>query len=58
MKWFSFSGIMTEVKRIRWPKMDELVKNSTTVIMVTVVFGVFFVLVQAVVTLFLRLKGV
>jgi preprotein translocase SecE subunit len=58
MKWFSFSGIMTEVKRIRWPKMDELVKNSTTVIMVTVVFGVFFVLVQAVVTLFLRLIGV
>jgi preprotein translocase SecE subunit len=49
---------MTEVKRIRWPKMDELVKNSTTVIMVTVVFGVFFVLVQAVVTLFLRLIGV
>ncbi len=58
MKWFSLSGIMVEVKRIRWPKPEELFKNTTTVILVTVLFGIFFVAVQAVVALFLRLIGV
>lgn len=58
MKWFSLSGIMTEVKRIRWPKYDEMFKNSMTVIMVTALFGVYFVLAQFVVTFFLRMIGV
>lgn len=58
MKWFSLSGIMTEVKRIRWPKTEEMVKNSTTVIVVVVLFGIYFVLAQAVVAFFLQLIGV
>ena len=24
LKWFSFSGISKEVKRIRWPKKEEI----------------------------------
>lgn len=58
MKWFSISGIMTEVKRIRWPKTEEMVKNSVTVITVTVLFGIYFVLAQAVVAFFLQMIGV
>lgn len=58
MKWFSLSGIMTEVKRIRWPKADEMVKNTATVITVTVLFGIYFVLAQAVVAFFLQMIGV
>jgi len=58
MKWFSLSGIMTEVKRIRWPKSEEMVKNSVTVIAVVVLFGIYFVLAQAVVAFFLQLIGV
>lgn len=57
-KWFSISGISTEIKRIRWPKGDEMVKNSVTVIVFTALFGVYFVLAQAIVALFLRLIGV
>ncbi len=58
MKWFSLSGIMTEVKRIRWPKSGEMVKNSMTVIMVTALFGVYFVFAQFIVTFFLQMIGV
>lgn len=58
MKWFSISGIMTEVKRIRWPKTEEMVKNSVTVITVTFLFGIYFVLAQAVVAFFLQMIGV
>ncbi len=57
-KWFSISGISTEIKRIRWPKGDEMVKNSVTVIVFTALFGAYFVLAQAIVALFLRLIGV
>lgn len=57
-KWFSIDGILTEVKRIRWPKQKEMVKDSTTVIVFTVAFGIFFVIVQALVAAFLRGIGI
>ena len=28
LKWFSFSGISKEVKRIRWPKKEEPVSYT------------------------------
>lgn len=28
MKWFSINGILTEMKRIRWPKGKDLAKDS------------------------------
>lgn len=58
MKWFSMSGITTEVKRIRWPKSDEMLKNTMTVISVVVLFGIYFVIAQLIVTFFLQLIGV
>ena len=58
LKWFSISGIMTEAKRVRWPKQKELFKDTTTVIAVVTLFGVFFVLAQVITTLFVTSIGV
>lgn len=58
LKWFSISGIMTEAKRVRWPKQKELFKDTTTVIAVVTLFGVFFVLAQVIITLFVTSIGV
>ena len=58
LKWFSISGIMTEAKRIRWPKRKELVKDTTTVVAIITLFGVFFVLAQVIITLFVTSIGV
>ena len=30
MKWFSINGILTEMKRIRWPKAKDLARGSVT----------------------------
>ena len=48
LKWFSISGIRKEIKRIRWPKAKELFSNSLTVIVFTVLFGIFFFLCELV----------
>jgi preprotein translocase subunit SecE len=58
LKWFSISGIMTEVKRVRWPKQKELFKDTTTVVAVVTMFGIFFVLAQVVITFFITAIGV
>jgi preprotein translocase subunit SecE len=57
-KWFSIEGIMTEVKRIRWPKASDMVKDSLIVIIFTTAFGVFFVAAEAAVAFLLRLIGI
>ena len=53
LKWFSISGILKEVKRIRWPHGKTLATNSLTVI----VFTVFFLLCEVVASGFLSLIG-
>lgn len=58
LKWFSISGIMTEAKRIRWPKQKELVKDTTTVVAIITLFGVFFVFAQVLITFFVTSIGV
>lgn len=55
MKWFSISGIITEIKRIRWPKGKELMKNSGIVLVFVLFLGVFFFLCQIVSSGFLKL---
>ena len=54
LKWFSLSGIYTEIKRIRWPKGSELSRNISTVIVFTVGFGLFFVLTEFVISNILK----
>lgn len=58
LKWFSFSGVAKEIKKIRWPKREDLVENSVQTIIFTFFFGVFFVLCQLLVTLVLKGLGV
>lgn len=41
---FSIRGIGTEVKRIRWPKPEEIAETSGTVIIFTGAFAIFFAL--------------
>ncbi|MBR2802041.1 MAG: preprotein translocase subunit SecE [Erysipelotrichaceae bacterium] len=57
MKWFSFNGIVKEIKKIRWPEKGDLLTNSVQVIIFTFGFGAFFLLCQVVVSEFLRLLG-
>lgn len=58
LKWFSFSGIMSEIKRIRWSKPMDLAKDSGSVILFTGLFALFFVVCTMINAGFLRLLGV
>ena len=58
LKWFSLSGIFTEIKRIRWPKKDEVLHSSLVVVVFIVFFGAFFVISEATIAFFLRLIGI
>lgn len=58
LKWFSFSGIFTEIKRIRWPKGAELTRNISVVIVFTVAFGLFFVGTEFVISYLLKWIGI
>jgi len=58
LKWFSLSGIFTEIKRIRWPKQDEILHLGGVVIAFIVFFGIFFILSEALIAYFLKLIGI
>jgi preprotein translocase SecE subunit len=58
LKWFSFSGIYTEIKRIRWPKGSELSRNISIVLVFTVGFGLFFVGTEFVISFLLKWIGI
>lgn len=58
LKWFSLSGIFTEIKRIRWPKTDEILHLAGIVVAFIVFFGIFFVGSEAVIAFFLNLIGI
>ena len=58
MKWFSPSAIVKEISKIKWPKKDELLKNSVQVIIIVAFFALFFYACQFVLSLVLRLLGV
>lgn len=58
MKWFSFNGIMKEIKKIRWPKKEELLQDSVRTIIVIAFFAVFFVVCEFLVSLILKTIGV
>lgn len=58
LKWFSFSGILTEFKRIRWPKKEELFNSTLIVLGFCIAFGVFFVISDALAAMFLGLLGI
>lgn len=57
MKWFSINGILTEMKRIRWPKPKDLAKDSVIVVLFVTILGIFFFLCQLISSGFLKLIG-
>ncbi len=58
LKWFSFEGIKTEVKRIRWIKPAELLESTGKVLLFCVLFGVFFVVCDLAISKLLLMLGV
>ncbi len=53
-----FSGVATEIKRIRWPKFSELMADTGKVLVFCILFAIFFVLCDLVVSKFLLMIGV
>lgn len=58
LKWFTWEGITTEVKRIRWAKPGELVESTGKVLLFCILFGVYFVLCDLVISKLLLMIGV
>ncbi|MEG0468437.1 preprotein translocase subunit SecE [Amedibacillus sp. YH-ame10] len=58
MKWFSISGIISETKKIQWPKGKDLARDSMTVFLFVFFLGVFFYLCQFVTSAFLKVIGI
>ena len=58
LKWFSWSGITTEIKRIRWIKFGELMESTGKVLVFCILLGSFFVLCDLVISKLLLLIGV
>ena len=57
-KTFSWSGIVKEAKRVRWPKREDIMTNTGEVIVFTGFFAVFFVLCDLLTAGGLRLLGI
>lgn len=58
MKWFSLSGIVKEIKKIRWPHIGSLSENSIQVLIFTIGFGIVFFACDFICTLVLNLLNV
>ena len=58
MKWFNLSAIAKEIGKIRWPKKEDLAKNSISVIVFTGLFCIFFYLCLTAITALLKTIGV
>ncbi len=57
MKWFSISGIIQELQRVRWPKLGELTKKTGIVLAFTISFAVLFILYEFISASFIRFIG-
>ncbi|MBQ1315350.1 MAG: preprotein translocase subunit SecE [Erysipelotrichaceae bacterium] len=58
LKWFTPEGIKTEIKRIRWIKFPELLESTGKVLLFCILFGIFFVLCDLVISKALLMIGV
>ena len=58
MKWFSLKGIRQEITKVRWPKRNELAKDTYVVLVFMTVFAVYFIFADLFVGFLLRLLGV
>ena len=53
-----FTGVTTEIKRIRWPKFSELMSDTGRVLAFCILFAIFFVLCDLFISKFLIMIGV
>ena len=53
-----FIGVATEIKRIRWPKFSELISDTGRVLAFCILFAIFFVFCDLIISNFLILIGV
>ena len=58
LKWFSIEGIMTEVKRIRWPRKKDMISNTGRVLFFCLLLAAFFMLCEVGVAGVLKLIGI
>ena len=58
LNWLSISGIKKETKRIRWAKNKELFISFKEVMIFIVLFGIFFVLCEFIITFCLKYIGI
>ena len=58
MKWFSIEGIKEEIKKVRWSKKADMIKDSETVLTFIVLFGVYFVVCEYLAAAFLAIFGI
>ena len=62
--WLTYSGVMKEAKRVRWPKWKTegntpgIAQNTGEVLIFTGFFGAFFVICDFVVTYLLKFIGI
>ena len=53
-----FKGVVSEAKRIKWSKFSQLMKNTAKVLFFCILFALFFILCDFLVSGFLVLIGV
>lgn len=41
-----FQGVSSEMRKVRWPQKNELVKYTVVVLVTVILFGIFFTLVD------------
>ena len=58
MKWFSIEGIKEEIKKVRWPKKEDMIKDTRTVVIFVAFFALYFVVCEFVVAQFLHIFGI
>ena len=56
-EWFSLRGIRDELKNVHWPRGKELAVDAGVVLLFTIVLGVFFYAIDAIIAFILKALG-
>lgn len=58
MKWFNVGEIVKEIKKIRWPSVNEFFKTLLEVCVFVILFAIFFYAADAISVTINRLLGI
>lgn len=56
--WFSIKGIRAEMKHVSWLSKKDLAKNTGIVIAFCLVFGIFFMVSDAIIAVIFKVLGI